>query len=88
MFGSKDVQSYGGDAKQQLSLERLLEVMCSYGKPTVHRMSGGWWVTCEMHVSSKGTTFKIESESKHTSPTTAAKECLDRIEQTLAHYRE
>lgn len=72
---------------EKLELEPLLEEMCRYGKPAISRMDRGWWVRCEMHVAAEGTTFRIESEILP-SLLTAAQQCMDRMQTTLAQYKE
>ena len=37
-----------------------------------------------MFVSAKGSNFQIESETKHQSPTAAARECAERVAEALA----
>lgn len=74
-------------APEKLELEPLLNEMCKYGTPAVSRINTGWWVRCEMHVASEGTTFKIESDILP-SLLTAAQQCMDRIQKTLAQYKE
>jgi len=75
-------------AAQKLELEPLLNEMCKYGRPAVSRMDrGGWWVRCNMHVAAKGAEFRIESDIQE-SLVTAAQQCMDRIHETLAQYKE
>lgn len=69
--------------QNRLSLEDMLENLCSYGKPKVSMMSEGWLASIEMHVSSKGTTFNIRSEFNHTTPTEAVIVLVDRVDKAL-----
>lgn len=72
---------------EKLELEPLLVEMCRFGKPAISRMDKGWWVRCDMHVAAEGTTFKIESDILP-SLLTASRQCMDRIQKTLAQYKE
>lgn len=65
------------------SLEDKLIWLTGFGKPTLFRMDGGWHTSLAMHVASKGSTFKIESDYKHQSPSEAVDECISRMVATL-----
>lgn len=67
-------------------LEDVLLELCYYGTPSVHRMSNGWWCRCQMHVATAGTTFQIDSETNHATPLLAARECAERVVETLKKW--
>lgn len=68
----------------KLSLEELLLELAKYGKPGVTMLSAsGWWCKCELYVTGKGVEFKIDSETKHANPRSAAAECYARVVKTL-----
>lgn len=65
------------------SLEDKFIWLTGFGKPTLFRMSDGWHVSLAMHVASKGSTFKIESDYNHPTPSEAVDECISRLAATL-----
>ena len=64
-------------------LETLLVALCVYGRPRISKMPDGWFCRVEMHVPQKGCTFEVKSEITCESPTTAARQCLDRVTEAL-----
>lgn len=60
-------------------LQELLLYMIRYGKPRMHYLEGGWYVKVEMNTNTKGTQFDVASEFGHSTPLSAAKECHERI---------
>lgn len=77
---------------EQMDLESILVEMTRYGRPRIHRLTGEgnrWWVICDMHVSSQGVSFEVKSDGvEGRAPTQEARECLQRIIQTLNQYKE
>lgn len=67
------------------TLEELLVAMQKFGKPRLgmYGNDGRWSCAVEMHVSAKGATFEIKSEFGLTDPLSAAKQCYERVVQTL-----
>lgn len=68
---------------EDLTLEEHLQQMRYYGKPRVSLMQSGWYSCTEMNTNTTGTTFEVKSDYDHTSPTTAAKQCHERIINAL-----
>lgn len=64
-------------------LEEGLLRLCSYGKPSVSRMSEGWHCDITMFVQGKGVEFKIRSEFNEKSPRAAVRICYERLETAL-----
>lgn len=70
---------------ENASLEEMLIAMTAFGSPRVSQLTGdGWYCTVNMRVASKGAEFKIDSEIRHKTPSEAARECLQRINETLS----
>jgi hypothetical protein len=70
-----------------VSLEEMLFEMDAYGKPYVHRASGGWRVSVDMHVNATGAKFEIGSDFDHATPSEAATVCLQRMRDVLGGLR-
>lgn len=75
-------------ASKNESLEGLLQQLCHFGRPSITRLDNGWWCRCAMHVATAGTTFQIDSETKHKTPTDAARECAERVVATLKQWNQ
>jgi hypothetical protein len=69
-----------------LSLTELLEALCAAGKPRLARMDHGWLCSIDMHVAAAGTEFKIRSEFDRETPLAAARQCAERVIQTLRQW--
>lgn len=54
-----------------------------YGQPSLYFAGKGWWCRVEMHVSSVGASFKVDSDMKQQTPIDAATQCWERMHQTL-----
>lgn len=84
-FGKPDkheqLRKYGS-----MSLEELLEALTAYGSPRVSRMRNGWYAGIEMHVSSAGADFKINSGFDMDTPLAAVQQCTQRVLETLGKY--
>lgn len=65
------------------SLDEKLNWLCKFGVPGVSRFPKGWWARIEMHVSSQGTKFQVDSEMTHATPSSAVNELIARMLQTL-----
>jgi hypothetical protein len=70
-----------------LTLEEILAFLALYGKPSLFRMTDGWYSSLEVLVSGSGVQFKITSESNHRTPREAAECCKDRLEEALRALR-
>jgi len=64
-------------------LETLLVYVSRFGKPRLSRMSRGWFATIEMNTNQEGSTFKIESNMDHKTPTIAAMVMVERMHKSL-----
>jgi hypothetical protein len=69
-----------------LSLDEILDALCAAGKPRVARMDHGWLCSIDMHVAAAGTEFKIRSEFDCETPLAAARQCAERVIQTLRQW--
>lgn len=65
------------------TLEFILAFLALYGKPTLLRMTNGWYSSLEVLVSGVGVQFKITSDTDHATPREAAQCCKDRLEEAL-----
>lgn len=65
------------------TLEQLLNALQRYGEVGLSFMGDGWYCRVNMFVSSKGAEFKIASEFKLPTHLAAARQCYERIQQTL-----
>jgi hypothetical protein len=65
------------------SLEFLLNCLCAFGKPVLHRMDKGWYCKVSMHVAAKGTSFEVGSEFTCETSLAAARQCAQRIIATM-----
>lgn len=79
---STDVQRSA--LSQDSSLESMLIAMTAFGAPRISQIDNGWYCVINMRVAAKGAEFKIDSEIRHKTPTAAARECLQRIHETLS----
>lgn len=61
----------------------MLVDLLQYGKPRVTYLSEGWYACVEMNTPTIGTNFQIASEFKHPSPSSALRECSERVEAAM-----
>lgn len=66
------------------SLEEILVDMQKFGRPLVSLLSDGWCCVVQMTTVSVGTEFQVKSDFRHSSPSSAAQECMARIHATMA----
>lgn len=71
----------------ELTLEELLTELTKYGRPRVGMFDGTWNCTVEMNTNTIGADFKCASDFKHTSPISAARQCLERVYKAIEAYR-
>lgn len=64
-------------------LSEILVEMLKYGHPRVSHLNGGWHCNVEMNTNTTGSEFKIRSEFDMATPIAAAKQCHERILNTL-----
>lgn len=62
-----------------MPLEELMVYMIRYGKPRISYLDGGWYCKVEMNTNTSGTQFDVASEFSHKDPSTAARQCHERI---------
>jgi hypothetical protein len=75
--------------QDQPTLEEILEELKHYGKPRVGMYSEeGWHCNVEMNTNTVGADFKCASDFKQPTPTTAAKQCLERVLKAVEQYRK
>jgi hypothetical protein len=72
----------------QPTLEELLMELVKYGKPRVSMLGGGWHCNVEMNTNTVGADFKCASEFDISTPTEAAKQCLERVLKAVEQYRK
>ena len=65
------------------TLEQLLNALQRYGEVNLSFLGDGWYCRVSMFVSSKGAEFKVASEFKLPTHNIAARQCYERIQQTL-----
>lgn len=68
--------------------EAYLLELAKYGEPRLSLLSKGWYCALDMHVSSIGCSFKVESEFGHASPSEAVIKCLERMREALKGFGE
>lgn len=77
---------------EQMSLEELLMELKKYGKPKVGMYGSGtdetWHCSVDMNTNTVGAEFKCRSEFNHTTPTEAAKVCMERVIKAVEQYRK
>jgi hypothetical protein len=75
---------------EQPSLEELLIEMFQYGQPRigVYNSDGGCHCSVEMNTNTVGADFKCRSEFNHSTPTEAARVCLERVLKAVEQYRK
>ncbi len=80
----KTFDHHGGIDKTPL--EDLLAVLSLYGKPRtgVFGSDGTWHCVVDVYVSGAGVSFEVKSEFKHTSPRSAAIQCVERLQEALS----
>jgi len=64
-------------------LSGLLIQLLNYGHPRISHHSGGWHCNVEMNTNTTGADFKISSDFDIPTPYQAAKQCHERIINTL-----
>jgi hypothetical protein len=74
--------------QNQPTLEELLMELMHYGKPRVSFLGDGWHCNVEMNTNTVGADFKCASEFGITTPTDAAKQCLERVLKAVEQYRK
>jgi hypothetical protein len=67
-------------------LESTLQNLCRVGKPRISKQSDGWVCAVDMHVAAAGTEFKIRSEFDCPTPFKAARQCTQRVVETLKQW--
>jgi hypothetical protein len=72
--------------RPDMPLEDLLVKLCEFGKPRVGMYGSGWHCHIDMHVASVGTSFEVKSEFGHGTPLVAARECANRVIETLKRF--
>ena len=60
-------------------LEDTLLVLAGMGRPSLRRLSKGWYCGIELPAASVGVELEIRSEYDHPTPLDAARECLIRV---------
>jgi hypothetical protein len=76
------------NAVKQPTLEELLMELKQYGKPRVSMIGEGWHCNVEMNTNTVGADFKCASEFGISTPTDAAKQCLERVLRAVEQYRK
>jgi hypothetical protein len=74
--------------QDQPTLEELLMELKQYGKPRVSFLGDGWYCNVEMNTNTVGADFKCASEFGISTPTDAAKQCLERVLKAVEQYRK
>jgi hypothetical protein len=72
----------------QPTLEELLMELVKYGKPRVSMIGDGWHSNVEMNTNTVGADFKCASDFNMSTPTAAAKQCLERVLKAVEQYRK
>ncbi len=70
------------------TLETALEDLRKYGNPRLYFTGNNWYCSVDMHVTSAGTTFKVDSDFKQGTPMDAVRQCRARIIETLKLYKD
>lgn len=75
---------------ENLTLEELLLELFNYGKPRVgvYGSDGLWHCTVEMNTNTVGADFKCSSDFNLPDPTSAAKQCLERVLKAVEQYKK
>jgi hypothetical protein len=75
---------------EQPSLEELLVELLQYGQPRVgvYGSDCKWSCSVEMNTNTVGADFKCRSEHNHSTPTEAARVCLERVLKAVEQYRK
>jgi len=63
-----------------MELEEILIELHRFGFPNVFCNKDGWRVSVDVHVNATGAKFDVGSDFKHHSPSSAASECLQRVQ--------
>jgi hypothetical protein len=74
--------------QDQPTLEELLMELKHYGKPRVGMFDSGWHCNIEINTNTVGADFKCASEFGISTPTDAAKQCLERVLKAVEQYRK
>ena len=73
----------GSAEKVPEDLSNLLIELLKYGHPRLSHLGGGWHCNVEMNTNTTGADFKISSNFDIPTPYQAAKQCHERIINTL-----
>ena len=71
---------------QGFDLETKLEAMRSFGNPRLSFDGDGWYCAVDMHIPSKGCTFKVASDFSMVTTHKALNQCASRIIETMNQY--
>ncbi len=71
----------GSKVATAVTLEQLLAKMQEHGRPSlgIYGSAGGWHCSVNMHVPSAGVSFEVKSSFDHSTPLSAARECVERM---------
>lgn len=64
--------------------EEKLIWLTKFGKPNMFKMDKGWNAGIDMHVASTGSTFKVDSNYNHDTPSEAVDVLIERMLAALA----
>jgi len=67
-----------------VGLESMLSACLQFGEPRLSYLQGGWYCAVDMKVSTAGASFKVASDFNNPGPRDAVRQCLDRIQLTIA----
>jgi hypothetical protein len=67
----------------EMPLEEHLLFLIRYGRPRVAYLDKGWFCTVQMNTNTTGTQFDVSSEFGHKTPSSAVKQCNERIDAAL-----
>lgn len=73
---------------EENGLEGVLEELRSYGHPKLLSNERGWWCYIDVFVTGTGVEFSVKSESSHSDPISAAKQCYKRLMKELKSIKE
>lgn len=87
MMGMGFLTKFTGDQPQRApaqSLEDLLIDLQRFGQPYLSMHNSGWHCSIKMHVAAVGATFDVRSEFGHATPSSAVRDCAERVAAALA----
>ena len=77
-------------AVADMTIEEMLDELytVSFPRLSCQESSGTWYAQAEMRIKVQGAEFKVSSEFRHPTPTSALRELLERVRSAMKQLNE